>query len=1318
MDHNSEGDLGSFNHTANDGRGLRGNSGSPPAFPPNADAYDSSALTPVASAPPAPPSVIGSTLDSKYKILSPLDEQAFIDAHMPPTGKNEVEGHGWMHWEIDDWSQLPARAVSDTFTVAGCDWKILLFPRGNQSSDVVSLYVDYQPKPSEADEDWHVCAMFTLVISNKNSPEYFKVSSAHHRFSPEETDWGFTRFVDMRSLMTPADEESPPLLENGRVRVSAFVSVIKDPLGVLWHNFVNYNSRKFTGYVGLRNQGATCYMNSLLQSLYFTNEFRNAVYQIPTQNDDPKKSVALALQRVFYNLEVSAEPVDTTELTKSFGWDSLDSFMQHDVQEFNRVLQDSLETKMKGTAVDGALAKLFGGTMKSYIRCVNIDYESSRKESFYDISLNVKGCKTLRDSFVNYCEVEMLDGENKYQAEGHGLQDARKGVIFESFPPVLQLQLKRFEYDYRRDAMVKINDRHEFPRSIDLSDFLSDEADRSMPWDYVLHGVLVHSGDLHGGHYFALLRPTSEDKWFRFDDDRVTPIGGDDMFDEFFGGEYPQMQQQHQPPMMPNRNRQHAKRFTNAYMLVYIRKSMRDEVLGGGNKSQVPGHLLELIQREKAEAERLQREEQERANTLMVNVVSNADFQNHHGFDLCHYASKQGPARISFAERVPRTMTLNDFKTMYAQRVNKNPSDFRLWSMVGRINKTVRCEMPLPIEAMSQTIEQLKNTRSFKWPELRLYCEDRQPSLSPEVFLSQKTVPEISMIHIKYYDLEKHELSGMDSLYIHSQNQVGHIIPSLQSMVGLAPDVPITLYEEVKPSLIEEMDVEKTFREAEIQSGDIICFQLAHEPGKPVGPLDTVPGYFEDLQTRISVRFIPRPRQQDAFGANNSDDDEDTNGPYGDQKTAPVLRASTRTGYDFVAQWLAQKIGEPDPLKLRFYTVSHTGQMRQQVRRMVSTTLRDMIATNPYVQAGLNGDSIPEYTIMYERLELSILQMESMSNIRVTYVGKSMRDERQFEVLVSKTGLVSDLMEATYAKIMTLQRSSQRGSSTDVNAPAAGSPTPSLAQIRPQDLRYYTSSRHRFGAILKGNEPLSTLGLSASNEIVVEHMSESDMLPPHSGQLASDMRMDTDEDSQLPQSDVSGEVDIEVFHFYSLLSDTHSLPFLFRVYPGETWPSTWARLQRKLGLGEKELKNMGVVYGPPGVAVAKRCFVIQDSVRSCASTPVVGANNNSGSDIANMQQQTPGNTPTPPPVAPGTEEQNGGLSESVGNNIKAGADNMDELCLWDLIQRSVSARDDPAIEQPRLRSVGTPTGFIGLDHIDRSSRYRGIHTEKAIRILN
>jgi ubiquitin carboxyl-terminal hydrolase 7 len=199
---------------------------------------------------------------------------------------------------------------------------------------------------------------------------------ANHRFTSEEIDWGFTRFHDIESL-------NAKFIHNNQVVLSVYLRTIQDETGILWHSFNNYDSRKETGYTGIRNQGATCYMNSLLQSLYFTNSFRKAVYEIPTENEEPTKSVALALQRLFYNLQYSAHPVSTTELTRSFGWDSAESFTQHDVQEFNRVLQDNLEAKMKGTPADGAISALFKGKMKSFIKCINVDFESSRSEDYY-----------------------------------------------------------------------------------------------------------------------------------------------------------------------------------------------------------------------------------------------------------------------------------------------------------------------------------------------------------------------------------------------------------------------------------------------------------------------------------------------------------------------------------------------------------------------------------------------------------------------------------------------------------------------------------------------------------------------------------------------------------------------------------------------------------------------------------------------------------------------------------------------------------------------------------------------------------------------
>uniref|UniRef100_A0A453K458 USP domain-containing protein n=1 Tax=Aegilops tauschii subsp. strangulata TaxID=200361 RepID=A0A453K458_AEGTS len=109
--------------------------------------------------------------------------------------------------------------------------------------------------------------------------------------------------------------------------------------------------------------------------------------------------------------------------------------------------------------------------------------------------LDVKGCRDVYASFDKYVEVERLEGDNKYQAEQHGLQDARKGVLFLDFPPVLQLQLKRFEYDYMRDTMVKINDRYEFPLQLDLDKddgkYLTPDADRSIRNLYTLHRVFL-----------------------------------------------------------------------------------------------------------------------------------------------------------------------------------------------------------------------------------------------------------------------------------------------------------------------------------------------------------------------------------------------------------------------------------------------------------------------------------------------------------------------------------------------------------------------------------------------------------------------------------------------------------------------------------------------------------------------------------------------------------------------------------------------------------------------------------------------------------
>lgn len=316
------------------------------------------------------------------------------------------------------------------------------------------------------------------------------------------------------------------------------------------------------------------------------------MYEIPTEHDESMTNSAYTLQRLFYQLQTSTAAVGTNELTKSFGWETRHIFEQQDVQELSRKLMERMEERMKGTKAENMLPQMFSGKIKTYISCINVDYESSRIEDFWDVQLNVSGNKNLQESFQDYIQVEKMEGENQYMAgEQYKLQDANKGVIFVSFPDVLHLQLKRFEYDYMRDTMTKINDRYEFPEVFDAAPYLSEDADTSESWTYQLHGVLVHSGDLNAGHYYAFLKPDKDGWFYKYDDDKVTRATMREVLEENFGGEYRQATnnlrsplQRKAPIMRPN----------SAYMLVYIRQSRVDKILCPVTEQDIPEHLREL----------------------------------------------------------------------------------------------------------------------------------------------------------------------------------------------------------------------------------------------------------------------------------------------------------------------------------------------------------------------------------------------------------------------------------------------------------------------------------------------------------------------------------------------------------------------------------------------------------------------------------------------------------------------------------------------------------------------------------------------------
>uniref|UniRef100_A0A6I8RG18 USP domain-containing protein n=1 Tax=Xenopus tropicalis TaxID=8364 RepID=A0A6I8RG18_XENTR len=262
---------------------------------------------------------------------------------------------------------------------------------------------------------------------------------------------------------------------------------------------------------GLRNLGNTCYMNSVLQCLTYTAPLANYFLTCEHSKRCVKKGFCMMCLMQKHIAQVK-------RIAGHFK-----QGRQEDAHEFLRYAVDALQQACL-TGYDSLdrtttfIHQVFGGYLRSEVRCLNCSGVSDTFDQFLDLQLDIKKANSVIEALKEYVRPENL-GESCYKcSKCNKMVTATKTFSIHQPPNVLTLCLNRFDVFSEN----KISKMVTYPEFIDIHPYTSEKSEGTI--NYRLYAVLVHAGNTcNSGHYYCYVQAPNS-KWYKMNDDCVTPV--------------------------------------------------------------------------------------------------------------------------------------------------------------------------------------------------------------------------------------------------------------------------------------------------------------------------------------------------------------------------------------------------------------------------------------------------------------------------------------------------------------------------------------------------------------------------------------------------------------------------------------------------------------------------------------------------------------------------------------------------------------------------------------------------------------------------